>query len=303
VDRWRRTNADWTVIGAPIDSGGDMDAEVLAPAALRDAGLVERVGARDSGDVAAGLRDRHRDANTGVIGVDDLVRFSQELRARVAAVAAAGERPLVIGGDCSFLIGLFAGLRDAGVRPGLWFIDGHADFYDGRSSPSGEAADMELAILTGHGPDILTGLAGDAPLVDPQEVMIIGHRPESLDADVAEELGFVPDAIDRVDSATIRERGGAAVGRDAAERMSHLDSVWVHLDLDVLDAGVFPAVSYPQEAGIDWDQLIAIVERLVDPRPPLGVSIADLNPGRDADGHLARQVVDRLAPVLRIPRG
>jgi arginase len=93
------------------------------------------------------------------------------------------------------------------------------------------------------------------------------------------------------------------VGRDAAERLSHLDSVWLHLDLDVLDSRAFPAVSYPQDAGIDWDQLIAIVERLLEPRPPPGVSIADLNPGRDADGHLARQVVDRLAPVLRVPRG
>ena len=115
-----------------------MDAEVLAPAALRGAGLVERVGARDSGDVAAGLRDGRRDAETGVIGIEDLVRFSQELRARIAALVAEGERPLVLGGDCSFLIGLFAGLRDVGVQPGLWFIDGHADFYDGRSSPSGE---------------------------------------------------------------------------------------------------------------------------------------------------------------------
>jgi arginase family enzyme len=60
------------------------------------------------------------------------------------------------------------------------------------------------------------------------------------------------------------------VGNDAAERLSHLDSVWLRLDLDVLDSGVFPAVGYPQEAGIDWDQLIAIVERPLDSRPPLG---------------------------------
>jgi arginase len=290
--------ASWTVIGAPVDSAAEMDAEVLAPAALRAAGLLERMGARDAGDVHAGLRDGRRDPETGVIGIDDLVRFSQELRAGIAEVLARGERPLVIGGDCSLLIGVFAGLHDAAERPGLWFIDGHADFYDGRSSPSGEAADMELAILTGHGPDVLTRLAGDVPLVDPDSVVIVGHRPESLAADVAEELGFVPDAIERVDATTIRQRGGAAVGSDAAGSLSHLDSVWLHLDLDVLDSAVFPAVSYPQEAGVDWDQLIAIVERLVDSRPPLGVSIADLNPRLDADGRLAREVVDRLAPVL-----
>src|SRR4051794_6465765 len=117
--------ASWTVIGAPVDSAAEMDAEGLAPAALRAAGLLERMGARDAGDVAAGLRDGRRDPETGVIGVDDLVRFSQELRAGIAEVVARGERPLVIGGDCSLLIGVFAGLHDADERSGLWFIDGH----------------------------------------------------------------------------------------------------------------------------------------------------------------------------------
>src|SRR5262245_61375878 len=100
----------WTVIGAPIDSAAGRDAEVLAPAALRDAGLVDRIGARDSGDVGPGLRDKHRDPATGVIDIDDLIRFSEEVRARVAAVVAGGGRPLVIGGDCSLLVGVFAGL-------------------------------------------------------------------------------------------------------------------------------------------------------------------------------------------------
>jgi arginase len=288
----------WTVIGAPIDSAAEPGAEALAPAALRDAGLVDRIGARDSGDVAAGLRDKGRDPTTGVIGVDDLIRFSQGLRARIAAVVAGGELPLVIGGDCSLLLGVFAGLRDADVRPGLWFIDGHADFYDGHSSPSGEAADMELAILTGHGPEALTHLAGDAPLVDPRAVVILGHRPEWLDAEVAEELGLVPDAIHRVDSVAINERGGKAVGEEAADRLVRADDVWLHLDLDVLDSRVFPAVSYPQEAGISWDQLIEMIEELLAARRPAGLSIADLNPHGDADGRLARQVVDRLAPAL-----
>lgn len=289
---------NWTVIGAPIDSAAEMDAEVLAPGALRAAGLVDQIGARDSGDVAAGLREGARDPETGIIGIEDLIRFSGELRARIGAVVAAGERPLVIGGDCSFLIGLFAGLRDANARAGLWFIDGHADCYDGQSSPTGEAADMELAILTGHGPSILTELAGEAPLVEPRAIVILGHRPEWLEADVAEELGLVPDEVERVDATAIRARGGAAVGRDAARRLSHLDRVWLHLDLDVLDAAVFPAVSYPQAEGIDWDQLTAMVEPLLESPSLIGVSIADLNPARDPDGDLARQVVDRLAPAL-----
>jgi arginase len=292
-------NASWTVIGAPIDSGAGTDAEVLAPGALRTAGILERVGARDLGDVTPGLVDTARDPETGVIGVRDLVRFSQELRGRLATVVSADERPLVLGGDCSFLIGVFAGLRDAGHRPGMWFVDGHADFYDGRSSPSGEAADMELAILTGHGPDLLVGLAGDAPLLDADAVVILGLRSEQLGEGVAEELGFVPHDIHRVDSKAICARGGVDVGRGAARRLAERERVWLHIDLDVLDSEAFPPVSYPLPEGIGWDHLVGMVEPLMGSPSLIGVSIADLNPARDPDGAYAREVVDRLAPLLR----
>jgi arginase family enzyme len=56
-----------------------------------------------------------------------------------------------LGGDCSILIGVAAAVRQAVGPFGLVFIDGHPDYLDGASSPTGEAADMELAILTGHG--------------------------------------------------------------------------------------------------------------------------------------------------------
>ena len=68
----------------------------------------------------------------------------------------------------------------------LWFVDGHADFYDGESSPTGEAADMDLSILTGHGPSGL--LEREGPLVDPGSVILLGHRPADLDADIVAEF-------------------------------------------------------------------------------------------------------------------
>ena len=71
------------------------------------------------------------------------------IAARVRELEAR-ERPLVLGGDFTLLLGVFQALPRGS---GLWFIDGHADFLDGKSSPTGEAADMDLAILTGDNAD------------------------------------------------------------------------------------------------------------------------------------------------------
>ena len=125
---------------------------------MRAAGLIQRLGARDGGAADAQIRDTRRDPATGVIGALDVRRAASDIAARVRNVRGAGEFPLVIGGDCTLMLGVFQALPRG---CGLWFIDGHADFYDGESSPTGEAADMDLAILTGHGPAGL--IDGDPP--------------------------------------------------------------------------------------------------------------------------------------------
>jgi arginase len=292
-----KAQRQWSVIGAPIDSAGGADEEAASPAALRAAGLVERLSARDLGDFGVPLSNPARDPN-GVLGFEGVVEFSEALRQPVAGAVSRGELPLVLGGDCTLLIGVFAGLRDAGERPGLWFVDGHADFYDGRSSPTGEAADMELAILTGHGPKGLVDIAGKSPLVRPEAVTILGHRPASVGQDVAKELGFVPDEIDRVDAAAVSEQGASDTGRKAERRLAAVGRSWLHVDLDVLDSELFPAVSYPQPGGLNWQDLIALVGPLAGSPALLGASIADLNTARDPDGACAAAVVDRLTPLL-----
>ena len=137
------------IVDVPLDCSGAGRAEQFAPAALRAAGVVQRLGARDAGEVDARIGDSRRDPETGVIGAADVRRASAAIAARVRELLDAGECPVVLGGDCTLLLGVFQALPHSS---GLWFVDGHADFFDGESSPTGEAADMDLAILTGHGP-------------------------------------------------------------------------------------------------------------------------------------------------------
>src|SRR5690606_29427221 len=126
--RYRRgvVGSGWFVLGAPWDSPGSGRGEARAPAALRSAGLAERVDI-DLGDAATVIADTRRDPESGV-------RALADTRAAAGALARSLEqgrrahprrRPLVIGGDCSLLLGVFAHLRPALGDVGLWFVDGH----------------------------------------------------------------------------------------------------------------------------------------------------------------------------------
>jgi arginase len=226
-----------------------------------------------------------------VIGAAAVRRATAEIAAAVGEVLGTRETPLVLGGDCTLLLGVFQALPRGS---GLWFIDGHADFYDGESSPTGEAADMDLAILTGHGPP---GLLPQAErLVDPADVVLLGHRPDALHPDVAEENARLDPAIRALTAPGVRERGAGRVGREAAAQLAHLPA-WLHLDLDVLDESALSAVSYPQPQGLDWDELVALARPLIAAPGLLGVSVADFNPDRDPDGSAAAHVVDALAAL------
>ena len=276
------------LVDAPLDCSGAGRGEERAPAALRAAGLVERLGARDAGEADARIRDTRRDPATGVVGAADVRRASSAIASRVRELLDAGERPLVVGGDCTLLLGVFQALPRGS---GLWFVDGHADFFDGESSPTGEAADMDLAILTGHGPPGL--LERDGALLEPAAAILLGHRPAELHPDVARENARLDPAIHALTAPEVRERGPARVGADAAARLAGRPA-WLHLDLDVLDESALPAVSYPQPLGLDWDELVALSRPLAAAPNLLGVSVADFNPDRDPDGSHAARVVDAL---------
>ncbi len=271
------------MLGAPLDSAAAGEGEELAPAVLRAAGLVERLGLDDGGDVTARLTDPARDPASGVIAFAQLVQASRDLR---DAVAALDGRAFVLGGDCSLLPGALAGARP----DDLWMLDGHPDALDGASSPTGEAADMDLAVITGRGAPELTGLAGAAPIVAPERVALVGHRPASLGADVAEELALVPAGVHQVLAPEVRARGGGAVAAELLARSAGRRA-WLHLDLDVLDAAALPAVSYPQPDGLGWDDLHALLAPLLAAPELIGVSVADFDAAHpDAAGHAERIV-------------
>ncbi|MDG4758263.1 arginase family protein [Micromonospora sp. WMMD710] len=281
----------WTIVDAPLDSSGAGRGEERAPAALRGAGLLDALAADDGGRVdEASLRGTARDPASGVIGAAGLVRAGAAITARVVALIADGRRPLVLGGDCAILPGVCRALPPATE---LWFVDAHPDFLDGATSPTGEAADMDLSVVTGHGPAAAIGC--DGALLDPGRVHLLGHRPSDDDSGRVEVARIDP-AIHQVTAADLLRQGAGAVGARLAAGGD--GPAWLHLDLDAVDPRDLPAVSYPEPDGLRWPDLIALVTPLARADRLLGISVTDLNVDEDPDGRHTRRVVEVLAQAL-----
>lgn len=287
--------ADWFLLGAPWDCSGTGRGEQAAPDAFRTAGLAGLVG-RDLGDADTTIDNARRDKATGVLALQETVRAAHTLADALSSGLRdlPGRRPLVVGGDCSLLLGIFPALRRHVGSAGLWFLDGHPDYFDGLTSDTGETADMDLAVLTGVGAAPLVTLSGAPPMVPVSDVVLIGHRTEDLDEAAAAELAQLPAELRRIDAATVRQDPAVAGDRAVRWLAGAGQSVWLHVDLDVLDPGSLPAVTYPQPGGLDWDHLAALIAPLARSSGLLGVSVADFRPDLDSTGELAKRIVTLL---------
>ncbi len=290
---------DWTVLGVPIDSVGSPDGgppfgTELSPAALRSQRLVERLGAHDAGDVDVRVTGSGRDPVTGLVGGATVAPTVSAVRAATAEVIATGRRPLVVGGCCTLLMGAFPAAVDAHGAIGLAYADGHLDIYDHRTSPTGEAADMPVAVLMGRGEPGLLAAAGPTPSLDVERLRVLGARDRDEWADVADlasSLGIVNHSPEQIAA------DPGAVGAATAETWGRA-GFWLSLDLDVLDEAAFPATDYLMPGGLTLDQLYTLLLPLGRSTALRGVSLACYNPTKDPDGRYGAQLVDLVVDIL-----
>jgi arginase len=227
-----------------------------------------------------------------------LRNYSSMLADAVGAVLDRGEFPIVLGGDCSILLGSALALRRRG-RYGLLFLDGHADFYQPEAEPTGEGASMDLALVTGRGPEIVTNLEGLRPLMRDEDAVVFAFRDAEHAA--AEGSQPLPPNLAAIDLAAVRERGIEHAARDALIHLERTDGpagFWIHLDVDVLDDAIMPAVDYRLPDGLGWDELTVVLRAAVASGHAAGLEITIFNPTLDADGRNARTLVNALVAGL-----
>jgi arginase len=268
-----------------------------APAALRELGLGERLRAEDLGDVTPPpYRDFIRPPGR-VRNEEDLGSYSRAVADRIGHAAERGNFVLVLGGDCSIILGSLLGVVPHVGPVGLAYIDAHADFASADESRTGSAASMCLALAVGRGDSPLARLAGDVPLVRAADVVLIGRRDagQSYGHDALSSSGVLD-----IPGDVLARDGARAVAARAVERLERaaLGGFWIHVDADVLDPRRMPAVDSPEPGGPDIDDLAALLVPMVRHPGALGLQLTIYDPALDVDRSCGRRLVALLETVL-----
>ncbi|MGW6277462.1 arginase family protein [Kribbella sp. NPDC055071] len=260
--------------------------------ALRDLGFVGRIGAEDAGCVTPPRYDRAGwKPGDGVFNAAAMASYSVKLADRIGELIGAGKFVVLLGGECSNLLGPALALKRLG-RYGVVYLDGHSDFRTVDNAPYvGAAGGEALALVTGRGQPDLTDLEGRGPYVRDSDAALLGIRADDE---------YVAD----VRTAGIPVWPATDVAADPAKAadgvLDHLHETefWVHLDVDILDAAIMPAVDSPDPGGIDHAQLRALLRPLLAAPTCVGIDIGIFDPDLDPDGVYAAELTDTLVASL-----
>ncbi|HET7445714.1 MAG TPA: arginase family protein [Solirubrobacterales bacterium] len=305
------------VIGVPTSAGAFAPGQERAPAALREAGLVEALEAAelevdDRGDSELWRwrpdREERQAQNLGRV-----VSIVRETADRVAEAATENEVTLVLGGDCTVGIGTVAGHVEAdeeaeAERVGVLYFDTHADLNVPASVREGALDWMGMAHMLGvEGARAELVEAGDrAPLLDPDQVLLFGWGPEQatpFEADQVRRLGIVRENVEEVAA----DPEGAAVGALAlleprCERLLvHFDVDVVDVDVDVDDVDVVDFTDTPlsentgRNEGLPFETALRALKALLAAPKLAALTITELNPDHIEEGSNA---VERLVAAV-----
>jgi arginase len=287
------------LIGAPSSAAAFLAGSEKAPAALRAAGLVERLQSAgyevvDHGDCAPRLfadDDEHKRARN----LPAIVAGLNDLKLRAELAVKSGALVLVLGGDCAQVIGLLAGARRYYKHVNLLWFDRDADLNTPASTPSGRIDGMIVAHVIGRGAPELVRFFGESALVREPYVTLFGL--ERLDPPEQEFLSKSP--MRHIDAADIQAKGGSAAALNGLTYV-HADAheFVLHLDTDVIAVDEFPAVNVPGTDGLPLAEVRAALAEFAKHKNLIGLVVAQYNPDKDLDGSGAKKLVDLLVEAL-----
>jgi arginase len=287
----------YVILEAPSTLGLTSRGVELLPDVLLNLGLAERLSATHAGRVEPASRSGERDPQTTVLNGDEITDYTYALADSVGSLLDAGGFPVVLGGDCSIVLGSALALKRRG-RYGLLFVDGQADFFQPEAEPNGEAASMDLAFVTGFGPRSLTHFDGHAQLVQPGDAVAFGFRDAKDQADYGSQP--LPANLRAFDLPSIQRLGIEVAAEEAVRHLTRpeLDGFWIHVDADCLDDAVMPAVDFRLPGGLSPGDLHSVVTTALASGRAVGIEVTIYNPALDPEPHAGKLLADLLAGAL-----
>lgn len=211
------------------------------------------------------------------------------LSSAVREARESGRFPIVLAGNCSTAVGTLAGLV-----PGVavaWF-DAHGDFNTPDTTTSGFLDGTAVAIITGRCWKQLTvTIPGFLPVAD-ERVFLVGTRDlDSLEGRLLEESNIDVIKPEKVRSDLARTLNSVA---------QHVDQIYVHLDLDVLDAAVASANSYAISGGLTIEDVEYTLAEIARDFRITAVTLSAYDPAADTSGDAARAAIRLISSAARI---
>lgn len=271
------------VIAAPYDSGHPGLRMGAGPGHLLENGLGEVL--RSEGPEANVTTVRHEREPTAEVAT--AFELHCLVSGRVRQAIARGRFPLILSGNCNTAaIGALsgAGPGDLGI---VWF-DAHGEFNTPETTTTGFIDGMGLAIAVGHcWKTMAAGVPGFSSVPE-EDVVMVGVR----DADAAEQGRLDASGISVVDADGIEEQGLAALAQALDALKNRVSKLYLHLDLDVLDAAkVGKANQFAVEGGPDEGQLGAMLGMVHERFAVVAAGIASYDPAFDGDGRVLQAAI------------
>jgi arginase len=212
---------------------------------------------------------------------------------RVAASLAAGERPVVLGGDHTVAIGSVAGLRlalGAARRLGIVWVDAHPDLNTPETTPSNHGHGMPLSALIGLGHPVLVNAGGvRGAKLSPGDVALVGIR--DIDPGEARLIESHPE-LHAITAQKIREEGLQHALEPVVAWAQHLDALHLSFDLDAVDPGEAPGVTTPVPGGLTAEEAHQVVVTFQATGRLRTADVVEHLPIRDHEGRTARLAAD-----------
>lgn len=285
------------LLGVPTSAAALSLGHENAPAALRTAGIVDRL--RTIGYEVADLGDdppqlyQADEESPRARNLPRILAAIEALKPRVEQAVKSAALPLILAGDCSVALATVAGVRRYFRNVGMIFMDRDADLNTPATTTSGCVDGMVVSHLSGRGAAELVRFWGEPPLVREPDMALFGV--DRLDPPEEEVLRQSP--LRRYLARDVQRMGAAAAAQAAVDRIHSSSHEFVlHFDVDVISD--FQATNYPGSGGLSLEEVREALLVFVQQKHLAALEVTAYNPAKDPDGTAAKILVDLLADVL-----
>ncbi len=291
-----------TVLGVPTSAGAHHAGQDRAPAALRAAGLVDRIRAggvdiQDEGDLPGEVFSVDH-ANPTHRNLPAVVRVARTVADATERVLRSSRVPLVVGGDCTISVGVVAGAQRVHPEAGLLYLDGDADLAGPATTGSGVMDAMGIAHLLGIADTELARLDRPAPMLADERLAMLGYDPGDPDAFDAGLLAVRP-AVWHRSYRDLRQDPTGLAALAVAELEARCSTLVVHFDVDVVESGDLPLGNFPHYGtGLTLETATAVLRVLCSAPTLAAIVLTEVNPGYDPGGLQVDRYVEAVAGAI-----